>query len=383
MLCIENALLFDGETFKKNKKIFIRNNKIFDISQKNKQNISQKIDAASHIVCPGFIDIQVNGGGGIFFNEHFSLAEIRKAALTHAHFGTTAILPTFITDKRNKLLQFVSAINAAIKANIPGIIGCHLEGPFLNPIKKGIHAEEYMRLPEVDDFSELKCLERGIKLITLAPEVVTEDYIKELIKQQIIVFAGHTNATLAAMNQAFSLGVSGVTHLFNACSQLGSREPGVVGAFLLNKQAWAGIIADGYHVSYETLKIALKIKGSEKFILVSDAMSPVGTTQSKFKIYDKEIFVNNGKYLDSSGTLAGSSLTMYQAFKNIMQQKLVTLEEALKMTSTNAAECLNLTDERSDFLKGRVLPKFDADLVIINKTNYQLMHVIQQGVVVY
>ncbi len=379
MLCIENAFLFDGECFKKNKKIFILNNKIIDISNKNKKNISNYLDAAGNIVCPGFIDIQVNGGGGVFFNENYNLTDIRKVSVTHAKFGTTSILPTFITDHKDKIPKFIAAINSAIAEKVPGIIGIHFEGPYINPEKKGIHSASFIRVPEQTDFIEFAKFKQGIKLVTLAPEMALANTIAQLKKNNFIIFAGHSNATCAQMSKGFKQGFHGITHLFNACSQLGSREPGIIGAFLLDENIWAGIIADGYHVSFATIKIALKVKGSAKFILVSDAMSPVGTKEKSFKIYDKEIFVKDDKYQDASGTLAGSALTIHKGFKNIIKHKLVSLEEALKMTSTNAAKCLGIDHENSVFAKGRILPKYDADLVILDKSNFNILNVIQQG----
>ncbi|WGL59252.1 N-acetylglucosamine-6-phosphate deacetylase [Pigmentibacter sp. JX0631] len=382
MLCIENALLFDGEVFKKNKKIFIKDKKIHDISNKRSSKKWKTIDAKDNIVCPGFIDIQVNGGGGFFFNDAISIEDIKKISLTHAKFGTTAFLPTFITDNKTKLPKFIQTFNSALKQKIPGIIGIHLEGPFINSDKKGIHAVEHIRSPTDSDFQELKKIINCFKVITIAPEKVSKEFINILLKNNFNVFAGHTLATFDEMQNGINLGIKGITHLFNACSQLGSREPGVIGAFILNEKPWAGIIADGYHVSFDTLKVVLKAKEAKKFILVSDAMAPVGTKLDKFKIYTKEIFVKEGKYIDKSGTLAGSALTIHQALQNILQHKLVSVSEALQMTSTNAADCLGINKKNKIGLKGMILPNFDADIVILNKKNFNLLNVIQLGEVI-
>lgn len=379
MLCIDNALLFDGELFRKNKKIYILDNKIIDISNKNKKNVTKNIDAAGNIVCPGFIDIQVNGGGGVFLNENHSLADIKKVSLTHAQFGTTSLLPTFITDHKNKISKFIAAINHAMAEKVPGIIGIHFEGPFINQEKKGIHSAVYIRSPEKSDFDEFAKMKQGVKLVTLAPELIAADNMAKFKQNNFIIFAGHSQASFAQMNQGFKQGIQGITHLFNACSQLGSREPGIIGAFLLNDTSWAGIIADGYHVSFATIKIALKVKDSSKFILVSDAMSPVGTNEKSFKIYDQEIFVEADKYQDASGTLAGSALTVHKGFQNILKHKLVSLEESLKMTSTNVAKCLGIDQENTFYAKGRILPQYDADVVILDKNNFNILKVIQQG----
>ena len=260
-----------------------------------------------------------------------------------------------------------------------GILGIHLEGPFLNKEKKGIHPSEFIRLPNETDIDNIIKIKDGIVLVTLATEMVEACFIKKLIDNKVIVFAGHTNATYEKMNESFQLGIKGVTHLFNACSPLSSREPGVVGASLLHENSWCGIIADGHHVSFETIKLAFKTKAKNKFILVSDAMSPVGTELESFYINENKIFVKNGKYVDQSGTLAGSAITVYDAFKNLLSKNLVTLEESLQMSSTNAAQCLGIDNEKSLFKKGRVLPHFDADLLILNKQNFNILNIIQNG----
>ncbi|KAB8039531.1 N-acetylglucosamine-6-phosphate deacetylase [Silvanigrella paludirubra] len=379
MLCLTNACLFDGNSFIKNKNIYIKDGKIIDISSKKNKNNYQEIDVNKNIVCPGFIDIQLNGGGGAFFNDNPSIEHLKKMALAHLTFGTTSFLPTFITDDKNKIPLAISCINKALSQKMSGILGIHLEGPFLNKEKKGIHPSKFIRLPNEADIDNIIKIKEGIVLVTLAPEMVEANFIKRLIENKVIVFAGHTNATYEKMNESFQLGIKGVTHLFNACSPLSSREPGVVGASLLHENSWCGIIADGHHVSFETIKLAFKTKAKNKFILVSDAMSPVGTELESFYINENKIFVKNGKYVDQSGTLAGSAITVYDAFKNLLSKNLVTLEESLQMSSTNAAQCLGIDNEKSLFKKGRVLPHFDADLLILNKQNFNILNIIQNG----
>ncbi len=380
MLCITNAKIFDGEKFYTNKNIYISNNKIKTISSKKPSKNYKILNAKNNIVCPGFIDIQVNGGGGVFFNETPTSNAVQKIMETHRKYGTTSILPTFITDEYSKLPNVLNAITEVIQKKIPGILGVHLEGPYLNIEKKGIHPAEYIRTPTEKELNLLFDLKANIKLITLAPEVVPENIIKNLQQKKYIVFAGHTNATYVQMQHAFKNGVRGVTHLFNACSPLASREPGVVGAALLNKEAWCSIIADGFHVAFNSLNLAFSAKNIRKFILVSDAMSPVGTNASMFSIGKNQIFVKNNCYVDSNGTLAGSSLTVYDAFLNILKNKLVSLEEALQMASTNAAQCLKIDGKNAKLKKGRILPEFDADLLILDSNNYKLRQVIQNGV---
>jgi N-acetylglucosamine-6-phosphate deacetylase len=380
MLCITNAKIFDGEKFYTNKNIYIINNKIKNISSKKPNQKYKILNAKNNIVCPGFIDIQVNGGGGVFFNETPTSNAVQKIMETHRKYGTTSILPTFITDEYSKLPNALNAITEVMQKKIPGILGIHLEGPYLNIEKKGIHPAEYIRTPTEQELNLLFNLKANIKLITLAPEVVPENVIKNLQQKKYIIFAGHTNATSVQMQHAFKNGVRGVTHLFNACSPFASREPGVVGATLLSKEAWCSIIADGVHVAFNSLKLAFSAKNIRKFILVSDAMSPVGTNVSTFLIGKNQIFVKNNCYVDLNGTLAGSSLTVYDAFLNILKNKLVSLEEALQMASTNAAQCLKIDGKHAKLKKGRILPEFDADLLILDSNNYKLQQVIQSGV---
>lgn len=380
MLCLTDACVFNGDSFLKNKNIYIENKKIKDISSKKNKNNVKELNLNGNIVCPGFIDIQLNGGGGAFFNENPTLDQLKKIAQAHLSFGTTSFLPTLITDDKQKIPLAMHTVQEALIQEIPGILGIHLEGPFLNTEKKGIHPAEFIRTTEERDYEDIVKLKKGITLVTLAPEIVEANFIKNLIQKGVIVFAGHTNASFEKMNEAFQLGIKGVTHLFNACSPIGSREPGVVGASLLHENSWCGIIADGHHVSFDTIKLAFKLKSKSKFILVSDAMSPVGTNLDSFSINGNKIFVKDGKYLDQFGTLAGSAITIYDAFKNILNKNLASLEETLQMTSTNAAQCLGIDNEKSVVKKGRLQPNYDADLLVIDKKNYNLLQVMQSGI---
>lgn len=379
MLCLTGARVFDGENFLNNKSVYISNGKIKDISSKKNLKNYFEININGNIVCPGFIDIQLNGGGGIFFNNDLTINGLKKIRDAHLFFGTTSFLPTLITDSKSKIVSAIKVIEESLNKELPGVLGIHFEGPYINKQKKGIHPKNYIRLPTNQEVSKMFKLKSGIKLVTLAPDVIEKDIIEQFIQNDYIVFAGHTNATFTQMMNAFSDGVKGITHLFNACSQIGSRETGVVGASLLHDDSWCGIIADGHHVSFNTLKLAFKTKSTQKFILVSDAMSPVGTKLNTFFIGKNKIFVNEGKCVDANGTLAGSAITIYDALLNIYQNKLVSLEEAFQMSSTNAAQCLGIDGPHEKFKKGRILPGFDADLVILKNNSLKIMSVIQGG----
>jgi N-acetylglucosamine-6-phosphate deacetylase len=381
MFCLIDACVFDGESFFKNKNIYITDGKIQDISSKKNTKKCKEINANGNIVCPGFIDIQLNGGGGVFFNETPTIEGIKKIMRAHLAFGTTSFLPTLITDNKNKIPIAMKTIEESFFQKIPGILGIHFEGPYLNIEKKGIHPPDYIRSPKDDEIYPILELKSGIKFVTLAPEIVGHDVIKQFIQNGFIVFAGHTNATCKQMTEAFALGVKGITHLFNACSPISSREAGVVGASLLDDASWSGIIADGHHVGFDTLKLAFKTKSKRKFILVSDAMPPVGTDIDSFFIGKNKIFVKEGRYLDASGTLAGSAITVHDALLNIYNNKLASLEESLQMASTNAAQCLGIDGAHSQFKKGRIVPGFDADFVILENETLKVMQVIQEGII--
>lgn len=381
MYLIKNVTIFDGFELIENKNVLISQNKIIDVvdaSSTTAHIVKDEIDGHGHILAPGFIDIQVNGGGGAFFNSLPTVETIKKIASTHLQFGTTSILPTFMSDTFENIKQALHAVKNALNESVTEILGVHLEGPYFNLQKKGIHNPQYIRPPIKEEINEICQFELPIKLVTLAPEIVSQDFVQQLAKNKVYVFAGHTNATFAQISDAFSYGVCGITHLFNACSPLTSREPGVVGAGLLNDNIWCGLIADGYHVSYNSIKLAFKAKKKNHFILVSDAMSPVGTNATEFIIQGQKINVVENKYVDENGVLAGSSLTMLQALKNIVSHNCATVAEALAMTSTNPAKCLQI-----DHIKGKVCPNYDADLVLLNKHNLDLLKVVKNGVIVY
>lgn len=383
-MLIKNVTIFDGITLQENKNVFIEQNKIISITnnlshthQNNLKPHKLEIDGRGHILAPGFIDIQVNGGGGVFFNDAPTVQSIKKISEAHLQYGTTSILPTFISDEFSKVKLALEAVKKARIHLGQSILGLHLEGPYLNSQKKGIHKQEHIYTATQKEVNEICQFELPIKLVTLAPELVSAAFIKQFSENKVHVFAGHTNATFAQMQTAIQSGVCGITHLFNACSPLTSRESGVVGAGLWNDKIWCGLIADGLHVSYDTIKIAFKSKKTEHFILVSDAMPPVGTDLSEFSVHGQTIYVKGDKYEDEHGTLAGSSLTLHQALKNIVSHHCASLPAALAMTSTNAATCLQL-----DKIKGKVCVGYDADLVLLNKNNLDLMTVIQNGEVI-
>jgi len=316
-------------------------------------------DLEGGLLLPGFIDVQVNGGGGVLFNDDPSIDTIRTIAAAHRRFGTTSLLPTLISDELPVVARAIEAIGGAIAAKVPGVIGIHIEGPYLNGARKGTHDASKFRTLDNEAVALLSSLNNGCTLVTLAPEMTTPEMIATLVSGGVVVSAGHTNATYSEVVSALSHGLTGFTHFFNAMSPLTSREPGVVGAALHDKNSWCGIIVDGHHVSPVTLQIALRCKGFDHFMLVTDAMSNVGTDQTSFMLQGKKIIVRDGKCVDEQGTLSGSALDMASAVRNAITMLGIDLAQAVRMASTNPARFLGMDHEI-----GRIAPGYRANLVL-------------------
>jgi N-acetylglucosamine-6-phosphate deacetylase len=306
---------------------------------------------------PGFIDTQVNGGGGVLFNDQPSIAGIQAIAGAHRAFGTTALLPTLISDDLAIIAQAIAAVDSAIEHGVPGIIGIHIEGPFLNSGKRGIHDAGKFRVLDDAAIALLSSLKRGKTLVTLAPEQAPTGAIAALVAAGVIVSAGHTLATYDDVRRAIGEGLSGVTHLFNAMTQMESRAPGVVGA-ALDSDLFCGIIVDGHHVHSATLRAAYHARGKEGLMLVTDAMPTVGSTATNFTLGERTISLKNGALLSDDGTLAGSNLNMGSALRNAVSMMHVPLEDAAYMASATPAQFLGIKS-----CLGQIAPTYQADLV--------------------
>jgi N-acetylglucosamine-6-phosphate deacetylase len=289
---------------------------------------------------PGFVDVQVNGGGGVLFNDNPTVEGIEAIAATHRRFGTTAFLPTLISDDLDTMARAIAAVREAMERGVPGVIGIHLEGPFLNAERKGVHDAEKFRALDESAFELLTSLGVGRTLVTLAPEKTTPAMISRLVAAGVVVSAGHTNASYDETRAALAAGLTGFTHLFNAMSPLTSRAPGVVGAALEDQTSWCGIIVDGRHVHPAVLRTALRCRPLQKFMLVTDAMPSVGAKEKSFLLQGRTITVENGVCVAPDGTLAGSDLDMGRALRNAMSLLGLKLEEALAMASGNPARFL-------------------------------------------
>ena len=302
------------------------------------------IDLGGDLLVPGFIDAQVNGGGGALFNADPSVATIDTIARAHRRFGTTGFLPTLISDDLNVVARAMDAVSEAIRNGVPGVLGIHIEGPFLNEERRGVHDPSKLRELDGDSVHLLTRPHAGVVMVTLAPERTTPAYIRQLNDAGVIVSAGHTNATYEQLQPAFAAGLRGFTHLFNAMSQLGNREPGAVGAALAHDASWCGLIVDGHHVHPEVMKIALRAKRHERFMLVSDAMPSVGADAKDFVLNGRPITVENNRCVDEDGRLAGADLDMASAVRNAVSMLGLRRDVALRMASANPAEFLGLSD---------------------------------------
>ena len=321
-----------------------------------------KIDLEGGWLLPGFIDTQVNGGGGVLFNDSPTLEAIATIGAAHRAYGTTGFLPTLISDDLATVAKAIAAVDAAIEAGVPGVLGIHIEGPFLSQARKGVHDASKFRTLDDAAFDLLTSAKRGKTLVTLAPETTTPEMIERLAAAGVTVAAGHTNATYELLQTALQSGLTGFTHLFNAMSPLTSRAPGAVGAALEHQASWCGIIADGRHIHPAVLRIAFAAKRRDRFMLVTDAMPSVGMVDKNFTIQGRPIRVVDGVCVDENGTLAGSDLDMAGAVANAVRMADLPLADAARMASANPAAFLGLGPDYGVIAAGA-----RADLVLLGE----------------
>lgn len=317
-----------------------------------------RIDLGGGYLAPGFIDLQVNGGGGVLFNNAPGIEAIATIGRAHRRFGTTGFLPTLISDEAEVMRRAVAAVRAAIAQGVPGVLGIHLEGPYLAPARKGTHDAARFRVPEAAEIALATALDNGVTLLTVAPERLPQASLQALAARGAILWAGHSDATYAQAQAGFAAGIRGVTHLFNAMSPLQGREPGMVGAALDNADCWCGIIVDGVHVHPASLRIALAAKPRGKVLLVTDAMPMVGADSPAFDLYGETITASDGVVRNAAGALAGSALDMASAVRNAVRLLGLGLDEACRMAAQYPAEAIGLGGSH-----GRIAPGYRADLV--------------------
>jgi N-acetylglucosamine-6-phosphate deacetylase len=322
---------------------------------------AEKIDLAGKLLLPGFVDTQVNGGGGALFNDRPTIDTIDEIGKVHRRFGTTAFLPTLVSDDLSVVADAIAATREAILAGVPGVLGIHIEGPFLNEDRKGVHDASKIRHLDEEAFRLLTRPTGGKTLITLAPEKTTPQMIRRLAGAGVVVSAGHSNATYGEVMAALESGLTGFTHLFNAMSQITVREPGVVGAALAHAESWCSIIVDGHHVDPVVLKLALQCKRRDRFILVTDAMPSVGADVKSFNLLGRTITAKNGVCIDEDGTLAGSDIDMATAVRNTVRLLDVDIADAARMASRYPADFLGLSQSC-----GRIAEGYRANLIVVD-----------------
>ncbi|HXA36169.1 MAG TPA: N-acetylglucosamine-6-phosphate deacetylase [Steroidobacteraceae bacterium] len=319
------------------------------------------VDLEGQLLLPGFIDVQVNGGGGVLFNDDPSPDSIRAIGAAHRRFGTTGFLPTLISDDLDTIGRAIAAVQSALGAAVPGVLGIHIEGPFLNWARRGVHDSKHLRPLDTSLVALLSGLKAGRTVLTLAPEMTTPEVIAQLTAAGILVSAGHSEASFAETTAAIAQGLRGFTHLFNAMARLEPRDPGIVGAALYDQDTWCGIIVDGHHVDPVMLKLALRCKRHSRFMLVTDAMPAVGSPEPTFVLQGRTIRVVDGICRDENGTLAGTALDMAGAVRNAVSLLGLDIVEAARMASEYPAEFLGLGHEL-----GRIAPGYRANLVLMD-----------------
>ncbi|HVZ00568.1 MAG TPA: N-acetylglucosamine-6-phosphate deacetylase [Dongiaceae bacterium] len=355
------ATVFDGEKLLRDRAVVIEDGRIAEVVAETALAAGIERQKISGLLAPGLIDIQVNGGGGVLFNDRPTVEGIAAIGAAHRRFGTTGFLPTLITDTPDRMKEAIAAASAAMQARSPGVLGIHLEGPFLNPERKGIHRAALMRGIEEKDVAMIDLPAGGRILMTVAPEKIDPDVIARLTRSGIVVAAGHTKAGVDAIRRAQAAGLTGITHLYNAMPPLMGREPGPVGAALDDKALWCGMIVDLHHVSAVSLRVAIAARGTRRMILVTDAMPSVGSDATRFNLLGQEITLTNGALVSNEGTLAGSNLDMASAVRNTVRHLGVPVEEALRMAALHPAQFLRLDGEL-----GRIAEGYRADLVLLD-----------------
>ena len=318
-------------------------------------------DLDGDMLLPGFVDVQVNGGGGALFNADPSVDCIRRIGEAHRQFGTTGFMPTLISDDLGVVDAGMRSVEEAIEAGVPGVLGIHIEGPFLNPARKGIHDESKFRRLDAAAVELLTSLKHGVTMVTIAPELAEMAEVRALADAGVKVCLGHTDAPEAVALAALEAGASGFTHLYNAMSQLTGRASGVVGTALASEGTFAGLIVDKFHVGKTSCIAAIRAKGADEIMLVSDAMPAVGEGDGTFELMGVTIQVEDGKATGPDGTLAGSALDMAGAVRNARDWLGCSLADSVMMASATPAAFLGLSGQTGDIKSGLA-----ADLVQVD-----------------
>lgn len=368
MIAITGASIFDGADTHKHSALVFRDGEIVGIFKADQIPANCEIQRlGGGLIAPGYVDLQVNGGGGVLFNDDPSIDGIRTICQAHSKHGTTALLPTLITDAAEVMDRAIQAGVEAEQERIPGFLGLHLEGPHLSVEKKGAHDARFIRPMDEESLEKILAAKQQLRylMITVAPEAVSLAQISTLAAAGIVVSLGHSGTTFVEARAAAEAGATCVTHLFNAMSPLSHREPGMVGAALRAGSLHAGLIADGYHVDPAAISIALAAKnGPGRIFLVTDAMSTIGTDIESFDLNGRTIWRRNGRLELEDGTLAGADLDMNSAVAFMNNVVGTELEEALRMASTYPAACIGCADTL-----GTLKPGCRANLIHLDENH--------------
>ncbi len=362
MYALTNCRIFTGSDVLDDHAVIVNNNLIEDIiSFSDLPESIEKLSLNGTNLCPGFIDLQLNGCGGVMLNDEISANTIHTMHLANLRSGCTSFLPTLITSSDENMKQSVAAIRDYQAQYANQALGLHLEGPYLNVAKKGIHNIDYIRASDDTMIDFMVENADVITKVTLAPELTPKAHIKKLVEAGIIVSAGHTNASYAEAREGFKQGISFTTHLFNAMTPITGREPGMVGAIYDTPEVYTGVIADGFHVDFANIRLAHKLKG-EKLVLVTDAAAPAGAEMDYFIFVGKKVYYRDGKCVDENGTLGGSALTMIEAVENTVQHVGIALDEALRMATLYPARAIGV-----DHQLGAIKPGYIANFTIFDR----------------
>ncbi|TGR24144.1 MULTISPECIES: N-acetylglucosamine-6-phosphate deacetylase [unclassified Mesorhizobium] len=362
---LTGARIFDGDDWHEGAALVVRDGLVEAmLPQGALPGDIRAIDTGGGMLVPGFVDIQVNGGGGVMLNDHPDVASIETICRAHAPFGTTALLPTLITDTPAITAAAIAAGEAAALQKVPGFLGLHLEGPHLSIARKGAHDPALIRPMTDADQAMLMAARRKLPVLltTIAPESVDPARVTALAKAGIVVSLGHSDTGHATAKAFAEAGASVVTHLFNAMSQIGNREPGLAGAAIDIGTLSAGLIADGIHVHPATIRIALDAKqGPGRIVLVTDAMATIGTDMTSFTLNGRTIYRKDGSLRLADGTLAGADLDMISAIRFMHRTVGLDLSEALRMASLYPAQAIGQSHRLGRFANGTA-----ADIVALS-----------------
>lgn len=365
---ITGSKLFNGIDFIEHKALLIEDQHIAGIVNKDAIPTDfqvKKLDGG--ILSPGFIDLQVNGGGGKLFNNSPDKESLNTIISAHQYFGTTSIMPTVISDSLNILQKCTDTISNEIDNN-HSLLGIHIEGPFFNVKYRGVHQKQYINTINASYLNLFETLDKFPVMLTLAPECISIKQLKHLNSLGFKILAGHTDANYDQLEEAVKYGLDGFTHLFNAMGQISAREPGVVGSAFDFDETSASIIVDLHHVHPSLINLSFKQKPKGKLFFVSDSMATINHGEPSFELYDEVVSESNGRIINSEGKLAGSSITQIDAIKNAYQKCSIPLKSAISMATLYPAEYLGVSDYIGQLKKGyrADLAHFDSNFHVQN-----------------